>query len=51
MEYLDHVDPNTPRLYSMDPEEKAEDYDDRLIQFYLPYSLGGGQADVTALSA
>ncbi len=31
--------------------ENTEDYDDRLIQFYLPYSLGGGQADVTALSA
>jgi len=26
-------------------------YDERLIQFYLPYSLGGGQTDVTALSA
>ncbi|WP_293751433.1 glutathione S-transferase family protein [uncultured Paraglaciecola sp.] len=28
----------------------AKDYDQRLIQFYLPYSLGGGQANVTALA-
>jgi len=29
--------------------ENVDDYDDRLIKFYLPYSLGGGQADVTAM--
>ena len=29
----------------------AQNYDSRLIQFYLPYSLGGGQADVTVLPA
>jgi glutathione S-transferase len=29
--------------------DNAEDYDGRLIKFYLPYSLGGGQADVTVL--
>jgi glutathione S-transferase len=28
--------------------DNPEDYNDRLIQFYQPYSLGGGQADVTA---
>lgn len=26
-----------------------QDYPSRLIQFYLPYSLGGGQSDVTAI--
>ena len=29
--------------------DNHQDYDDRLITFYLPYSLGAGQADVTAL--
>jgi glutathione S-transferase len=30
--------------------DNPQDYDDRLIEFYQPYSLGGGQADVTVLS-
>ena len=27
----------------------TSDYDNRLIQFYEPYSLGGGQTDVSCL--
>jgi glutathione S-transferase len=30
---------------------EQKDYESRLIDFYLPYSLGGGQTDVTDINA